>query len=172
MDADALEAALARLGAREEAERIREARRADLRGRATLSERVRLLLADEARLGDLGLLAEFEEDLRARLPGHLRALRGAAGPAATALATSLSVTAAEARALAARFGLAIEPPRSRPAPRISQPAPAPRAPTARAPRRPARSAPARATADGDAGREAGAPGRERPRRGGRRGRAR
>jgi hypothetical protein len=113
LDAAALDAALARLGATADAERIREARRADLRARATLSERVRLVLAEEERLRDLGLLGELEDDLRARLPEHLRALRGGAGPMAPALARSLSVTPAQARALAARFGLDLGP---RPAP--------------------------------------------------------
>ncbi len=101
----ALEAALVRLGAAAQAERIREERRAELRARGTLSERVRLLLTDEARLRDLGLGTEFEEDLRARLPEHVRALRAAGGPLALALARSLSVTPSEARTLAARFGI-------------------------------------------------------------------
>jgi hypothetical protein len=119
---EGLDAALARLGALDEAERIREARRADLRGRATLSERVRLVLADEERLRDLGLLAEFEDDLRARLPEHLRALRRTASPIAPALARSLSLTPWEARALGTRFGLAVEAPRS-PPPRSPTPRP-------------------------------------------------
>jgi hypothetical protein len=103
------EAALARLGASGDAERIRERRRADLRARATLAERARLVIADEARLRDLELLAEFEADLRARLPEHVRALRAGAGPLGLALARSLSVTPAEARALAARSGVELEP---------------------------------------------------------------
>jgi Bacterial regulatory protein, Fis family len=100
-----LDAALARLGASTDAERVREQRRADLRTRATLSERVRLVLVDEPRLRDLGVLAEFEQDLRARLPEHVRALRVLREPLAAALGRSLSVTTAEARTLALRFGL-------------------------------------------------------------------
>jgi hypothetical protein len=128
---DALDAALSRLGAQGDAERIREARRADLRGRATLSERVRLLLADEPRLRDLGLLAEFERDLRARLPEHLRALRGGDAPVGIALARSLSITPAEARALAARFALSID--QARPARRGASPRARPDLPPRRRP---------------------------------------
>ena len=136
-DPAALDAALARLGASANAERIRDERRADLRGRATLSERVRLLLGDEARLRDLGLVPEFEDDLRARLPEHLRALRTAPGPLSVALARSLSLVPAEARAIARRFGLDVEgraPPRPRPA-EAGRPRPAapPRPRTARPP---------------------------------------
>ncbi|HUL60162.1 MAG TPA: helix-turn-helix domain-containing protein, partial [Anaeromyxobacteraceae bacterium] len=50
LDAPGLDAALARLGAAGDAERIREERRRELRARATLSERVHLLLDDPARL--------------------------------------------------------------------------------------------------------------------------
>lgn len=116
LDVAALDAALARLGAAEDAERIRAERRAELRARGTLSERVRLLLGDEPRLRDLSLLSEFEDDLRARLPEHLRALRAAGAPLALALARSLSLTPAEVRSLAARFRLALgagAPPRPR-----------------------------------------------------------
>jgi hypothetical protein len=105
LDADGLSRALERLGARDAAERIRDERRRDLRARATLSERVHLLLAQEARLRDLELLAEFEADLRARLPEHLRALRGAGGPLEVALARSLSLPPGATAAIAARFGL-------------------------------------------------------------------
>jgi hypothetical protein len=105
LDAEGLSRALERLGARDAAERIRAERRSDLRARATLSERVHLLLAQEARLRDLELLAEFEADLRARLPEHLRALRGAGGPLEVALARSLSLPPGATAAIAARFGL-------------------------------------------------------------------
>jgi hypothetical protein len=113
IDPGALDGALARLGATGEAERIRERRRADLRARATLAERVRLLLTDEARLRDLDLLQELEDDLRTRLPEHVRALRAAPGPVGLALARSLSVAPGEARALAARLGVELD---SRPPP--------------------------------------------------------
>lgn len=140
LDAPALDAALARLGAAAEAEKIREARRADLRARATLAERVRLLLGDEARLRDLGLLAEIEADLRGRLPEHVRALRRGAGPVAPALARSLSLTPADARALAARFALDVGAPSSPRAQRRETVAPR-RAPAGRAAGRRPRSPP-------------------------------
>jgi hypothetical protein len=128
LDPVGLDRALARLGAVADAERIREQRRADLRGRATLSERVRLLLGDEERLRDLGMLAEIEADLRARLPEHLRALRTLGTPLTAALARSLSLSPAETRALAGRFGLDVGP---RAPPRPASPAPPKSRPPAR-----------------------------------------
>lgn len=128
LDRAGLDAALSRLGASEAAERIRDERRAELRRRATLAERVRLLLVDEPRLQDLGLLPEWEEDLRRRLPEHVRALRAGRTALAPALAKSLAVTVEEGAALATRFGLAIEE-RERPGPRPPPPgsaAPRPR----------------------------------------------
>lgn len=104
---DAYQAALERLGAIEDAERIRDDRRAELRSRATLAERARLLVHEAERLADLGLLAEVESDLRTRLPEHLRALR-AGGPAAAlgaAFARSVGLTETEAFAVAQRLGL-------------------------------------------------------------------
>jgi len=109
LDPAGLDAALARLGAGADAERIRDERRAELRGRATLTERVHLVLADEARLRDLGLLGELEEDLRARLPEHVRALRAGGAPLAEALAQSLSIERRAALGLASRFGLDLGP---------------------------------------------------------------
>ncbi len=145
-----LEAALARLGATEEAERIREERRSELRRRATLTERARLVLSDAARLRDLGLLAEFEEDLRARLPEHVRALRAGGERIGPALARSLSVTRADADELASRLGIELggsrpERPRDgrkpaperttrRPAPRRTSPRPSGRGRRTRGPR--------------------------------------
>src|SRR6266542_3919619 len=105
VDAPALEAALARLGATADAERIRDERRAELRARATISERVHLLLVDAARLEDLGMLAEVEDDLRRRLPEHVRALPGGA-PLALALSRSLTLTPPDAQGIVERFGLA------------------------------------------------------------------
>ncbi len=100
------EVALARLGAGAEAEGVREERRHEIRRRATLSERARLLLADEERLADLGVLDEIVADLAARLPDHLRALRaGAKGPLAAELGRSLSLSRGAVDALARRFGL-------------------------------------------------------------------
>jgi hypothetical protein len=139
MDPAGLEQSLARLGATAAAERIREERRAVLRARATLAERARLLLSDEARLEDLGIRAELEEDLRHRLPELVRALRATGAPLHVALSKSLSVTPAQARALAERFGLppeAARPPRLPPAPggRPTPSASAPASPSRRPPR--------------------------------------
>jgi hypothetical protein len=105
-----LDALLRRTGGAAEAEALREERRADLRRRATLSERVRLLLAEAERLADLGLLDEFEADLRQRLPEHLKALRaGGAASLAAALGRSLSLERAEVASLAGRLGLDLGP---------------------------------------------------------------
>lgn len=102
----AWDAALARLGAGAEAEAVREERRSEIRRRATLSERARLLLADEERLADLGVLGEIVADLAARLPDHLRALRaGGKGPLAAELGRSLSLSRSAVDDLARRFGL-------------------------------------------------------------------
>ncbi len=149
LDAAGFESALVRLGAVEEAEAIREERRAELRARATLSERVRLLLAEEARLRDLELLAEIEGDLRARLPEHLRALRAGRTPLREALARSLSLEPSAAEGLARRFGIDLGPrERAAPAPLSrkrtgSGRSGGRRAPAARGsgPRRPARRTP-------------------------------
>jgi len=105
IDAAALEAALGRLGATADAERIRDERRAELRARATLSERVGLIFVEAARLEDLGLLAEFEDDLRQRLPEHVRALRSGGTALVVALTRSLTLTPDDARSLVERFGL-------------------------------------------------------------------
>ncbi|MFO0580968.1 MAG: Fis family transcriptional regulator [Anaeromyxobacter sp.] len=102
---DGLVAAVARLDARAEVERVREERRDELRRRSTLTDRVAALLGDAARVEDLGLSAELEADLRARLPEHARALRAAGEPVADGLARTLSLGPAQAAALAARFGL-------------------------------------------------------------------
>ena len=128
MTADSYGVALRRLGAEAEAEAVREERRAALRRRATLSERARLLLADEERLGDLGILEELLADLRARLPEHVRALQAtAAGALPAALSRSLSLSRPAVEALARRLGLRLWPegqaaPERRP-PRSSRPFP-------------------------------------------------
>ena len=107
---EALEAALRRLGADREAEAIREGGRREVRRRATLTERARLLAGDEERLADLGLLEEVAADLRARLPDHLRALRAGRPPSlAAALGRSLSLSRPAVDALAARLGLDLGP---------------------------------------------------------------
>jgi hypothetical protein len=105
LDPAGLDAALERLGAAAEAERIRDQRRADLRARATLAERASLVLREGERLDDLGLREELERDLGERLPDHLRALAAGPGPIPARLATSLGLSRAEALHLAARFGV-------------------------------------------------------------------
>jgi len=106
-----LDLALERLGAREEAEAIRSAHRRDLRRRALLADRVRLLLTEEVRLSDLGLLEEFEADLRARLPDLLRALRtGKRGPLGPALGESLGLAPGQPQMLARRLGIDLDAP--------------------------------------------------------------
>lgn len=107
LSGDAYQGALERLGAAADAERIRDERRAELRARATLADRLRMLTQELERLSDLGLLPEVEADLRARLPEHLRALRAGAAPGelAGAFARSVALSEPEARALAARLGL-------------------------------------------------------------------
>jgi hypothetical protein len=163
LSADAFRAALERLRAAPEAEAIRDARRDELRRRPTLSDRARLLLAERDRLEDLGILAEIEDDLRRRLPEHVRALRlTPAGPLAAALARSLAVAPRELTLLAARLGLALDPAPPRAA--RSAPAPAPsRRPAATSPPRHPRSGPARPGRPGSAPR--GKPPRGNPRRG-------
>jgi hypothetical protein len=97
------------LGAAQEAEAVRDEWRADIRRRATLSERVRLLATDEERLADLGMLEQVLEDLRVRLPEHLKALRAVRpGSLAPALGRSLSLSRGDVDQLARRFGLDLE----------------------------------------------------------------
>lgn len=105
---EALDGALARTGAAAEAEKLRDAKRRELRARgATLSEKVRLVVADPEKLQDLGLLADFEADLKARLPEHLKALERGGEPLALALAGSLSMPVAPVHDLATRLGLSL-----------------------------------------------------------------
>jgi hypothetical protein len=104
---EGLGAALARLDLEGEAEALREARRNELRGRATLAERAQLLLTDQERLADLGVLAEFEKDLADRLPEHLRALARQREPVALGVARTLSLTVKQAHDLLASVGVAL-----------------------------------------------------------------
>lgn len=150
-------AALDRVGATPDAERIREERRAELRARATLAERSRLLSQEAERLADLALLAEVESDLRARLPEHLRALRagGPPGGLASAFARSVALPEPEALAVARRLGIdlgADAPPPGR-SPRR------PRSPAGEGPRAPRRPGPDRRGPGG--GRSPGKPVRGR-----------
>jgi hypothetical protein len=92
LDKAGLDEALDRLGARNDAEKLREQRRRDLRARGTLTQRSHLLLDETERLADLGLLEEFSRDLGERLPDHVRALTAASPyPAGELLGTSLSL---------------------------------------------------------------------------------
>ncbi|BDG06413.1 Fis family transcriptional regulator [Anaeromyxobacter oryzae] len=128
VETDALDAIVDRLGARADVDRIRDERRADLRGRATLTDRVHLLLEDPERLLDLGLLAEIEADLAARLPEHVRALRAGVEPIRSAFGRSLSLAPETVSTLEAKFGLALGPAGDVPAARDgSEPVRRPRA---------------------------------------------
>jgi hypothetical protein len=151
LDAAGLAAAVARLGIGAEVERIRDERREDLRARATLGERARLLADEEPRLSDLGLAAEFEADLRARLPEHVRALRASGEPLLPALARTLSLPRAAAEALAARCG--VDP--SGPSPTPVRAASARRPPQARPATAPQRGAGGAARARGERPRASG-----------------
>jgi hypothetical protein len=162
-DRAGLAAAIERLRLAGEVERIRDERRADLRARATLSERVHLLVDDEDRLRDLDLLAEFEHDLRGRLPEHVRALRLAGAPLEPALARSLAIDLRAAGALARRFELDLGP---APGPRAPEPPSRPRRDGAHAPgRRPRSGEGRRPGTRRDEGRGRGEPRAERPRSG-------
>jgi hypothetical protein len=115
VDAVGLGALLERVGGSREAEAIRAERRGELRRRATLGERARLVADDAPRLSDLGVLDEFEADLRARLPEHVRALRAAGEPSIpAALARTLALEPAPAAELVRRLGVDLVAP---PAPR-------------------------------------------------------
>ncbi|HSM93356.1 MAG TPA: helix-turn-helix domain-containing protein, partial [Anaeromyxobacteraceae bacterium] len=108
LDAPGLDAALGRLGANAEAERLREQRRRALRARGTLTQRTHLLLDDTDRISDLGLLEEFVADLRARLPDHMRALATAgAAPLVDQLCRSLALDREGVERLAQRTGLSL-----------------------------------------------------------------
>src|SRR5512137_128842 len=87
-----LDAAVRRLGLAASVAALREARGRALLRKATLAERARLLDAEAEALDDLGLARELEEDLRRRLPEHLRALGGSAArpPNRAVLGRSLS----------------------------------------------------------------------------------
>jgi len=141
LDLPSLDEALDRLGAREEAERLREERRRALRARGTLTHRSHLLLDDTERLADLGLVEEFSRDLAHRLPGHVRALTAtSADPAPALLARSLSLTQDAIERLLQLTGLSLER-----LPRTAHPSPPPPG-RAQAPGRPGGAAMARAGA--------------------------
>jgi hypothetical protein len=98
--------AIDRLGLRAAVESTRDLRRRALERKATLSEKARLLDEEADALADLGMLVRFEEDLRRRLPDHLRALSvGGRSPSAADLGRSLSLSRGAVDRLALRFAL-------------------------------------------------------------------
>jgi hypothetical protein len=102
--------AIDRLGLRAATDSVRDLRRRVLDRKATLSERARLLDEEADALADLGLLARYEEDLRRRLPEHLRALSvGGRSPSAADLGRSLSLSRSAVDRLVLRFGLRLRP---------------------------------------------------------------
>lgn len=115
IDRPSLEAALDRLGARSDAERLRDRRRRELRSRGTLTQRAHLILDEGEQLADLGLLEEFVGDLRERLPDHLRALGGpAVESVAEGLCRTLTLDSRGVERLAHVTGIRLDvpPPRS------------------------------------------------------------
>jgi hypothetical protein len=111
---EALAEAITRLGLDAEVRRLREARRRELRTRATLSERAQLLVGSTDALADLGLLEEFERDLTLRLPEHLRALSTTGEPLELGLARTLGLPGATVAALMARLQVDLRAPAIRP----------------------------------------------------------
>ena len=111
-DVPGLDAAVLRLGLEGPVEALRAQARRDLLRRATLAERARLVTARGEALADLDVLEEMDEDLRRRLPEHVRALRagGSSLPLGLALARSLSIGQDDAEALAARLGVPLDGP--------------------------------------------------------------
>jgi len=108
LDLAGLDEALERLGAREDAERLRAQRRRELRARGTLTQRAHLLLDETERLADLDLIEEFQQDLQARLPDHLRALAASGRePLIDLLGRSLSLDRDGVERLAQRTGIRI-----------------------------------------------------------------
>jgi hypothetical protein len=109
-DLASLGAAITRLELDADVKRLREARRRDLRSRATLSERALLLVGNADKLADLDLLEEFERDLAKRLPDHLRALSTTGEPLELGLARTLALPVASVKELLARLGVELRAP--------------------------------------------------------------
>jgi hypothetical protein len=109
-DLASLRAAITRLDLDAEVRLLREARRRDLRSRATLSERALLLVGSADKLADLELLEEFERDLSQRLPEHLRALSSGGEPLELALARTMALPVVSVRSLLARLGVELRAP--------------------------------------------------------------
>lgn len=142
-DLPGLHAAVERLGCGAEVESLRAARRRELAGRATLSDRARLLLADPERLAEFGLLQPFEAELKARLPELLEVLGRSGEPLALALSRSLSLPATGLRELATRLGFDLGPVTFQERESGDRPPPRFRADQPERPPRPARSGPPR-----------------------------
>jgi hypothetical protein len=124
-DLASLGAAISRLGLDAEVKRLREDRRADLRARATLSERALLLVGSADLLADLELLEAFELDLKERLPGHLRALSGTGEALELGMARTLAIPGSAIGPLLQRLGIDLRAPVPSP-PGALKPAPPPR----------------------------------------------
>ena len=147
-DLTSLDAAISRLGLDVEVKRLREARRRDLRSRATLSERALLWVGSGDALADLDLLEEFETDLRRRLPEHLRALATTGEPLELGLSRTLALPGAAVKQLLTRLGIDLRAP-------IAPPAPAARQATPTIRRTPPRAAPSRGRERPSVGRPSG-----------------
>lgn len=120
---DEVDAAVRRLRLSAPVSALREARRKALLAKATLAERARILDEQGEALEDLGLSAEVIEDLRRRIPEHLRALGGSPAhpPTRGALGRSLSLSREAMDRLDERLGLSL--PVGRAPPRTSDRAP-------------------------------------------------
>jgi len=149
-DLASLGLAIGRLGLEADVKRLREARRRDLRSKATLSERAQLWVGSGDALADLELLDEVEKDLKKRLPEHLRALATTREPLEQGLVRTLALPGATIRELLTRLGIDLSAPiapaapvvgpskgsrPSRPAPPGTRPTP-PTAASARSGQRP------------------------------------
>jgi hypothetical protein len=140
-DLASLGAAVARLGLEDDVRRLRDARRRDLRARATLAERALLLVGSADKLADLELVAEFERDLKERLPEHLRALSTTGEPLELGLARTLALPVTTVRPLLVQLGVELKVPEARPRAASTPATAAPRVPAS-----PPRAAPRPATA--------------------------
>jgi hypothetical protein len=134
---EALGRVIDRLGIGSDVERFRHERREDIRRRATLGDRVRLLVDEAERLEDLGMTAEIEADVRDRLRQHADALRAGSGRhVAASFAHTLGITREQASSIATRFGMELQDSTRSRAPRLDGDGHAPaRAPNRRPPPR-------------------------------------
>jgi hypothetical protein len=123
-DLASLGLAIGRLGLDADVKRLREARRRDLRSKATLSELAQLWVGSGDALADLELLDEVEKDLKKRLPEHLRALATTREPLEQGLVRTLALPATTVRDLLTRLGIDLSAPVSPAAPVARPPRPA------------------------------------------------